>query len=322
LSSSDLSAVLPQSAAPTLSLLLTTRDGPRHAHRVADRWVYTDIRLEPLQSFAATPPQGLPSPRRPSRELSGREEPFYDGPGWIGGRLANVVCARLGSSYVVRVEGLPALLVGHGGCAVSAGGRVAAPADADALLEAVLGPGLILALALDGTFTLHAGAVAARDGAVLFLGESGAGKSTVARALAGLPGFEPIADDVLPGEVGVAGLTGLPHFPQLKLPESEQYGAARPARVRVRAILLLAGDEGAGDDVRIDRPAASDAVLALASSIVAARLFDAPLRVRSLDFCVAAVAAVPVHRLTFPKRLESLSAIADAVAAHLATLAD
>lgn len=284
--------------------------------------MFTDIEVDPLRGFSAIPPSGLEVPLPRARRPIGREEPVYRGPGWIGGRLANVACARLGSSYVVRVENLPPLLVERGGCAVAAEGRRASPADAGALVEAVLGPGLILALALDGTFTLHAGAVAGRDGAVLLLGESGAGKSTVAWALAGLPGFELIADDVLPAEAGVAGLTGLPHFPQLKLPESEQYGAARPARVRVRSILLLSGDEGAGDDVRIDRPAAADAVLALASSVVAARLFDAPLRVRSLDFCVAAAAAVPVHRLTFPKRLESLPAIADAVAAHLATLAD
>jgi len=97
-------------------------------------------------------------------------------------------------------------------------------ADRVVLEEVVLGPGIMIALALRGTFTLHASACAVGDRVVLFVGDSGAGKSTLAAHLGRAEdGFTRLVDDVLPIELGTgrAPIARI-DYPQLKLPPDEQ----------------------------------------------------------------------------------------------------
>ena len=96
--------------------------------------------------------------------------------------------------------------------------------DECALRLFVLGPGLAALLHQRGFFVLHASAVARNREAVLFLGASGAGKSTVAAAMHDR-GYEIVADDVVPVDVSSpTGLTICPGFPQVKLwPDSASF---------------------------------------------------------------------------------------------------
>ncbi len=290
--------------------------GPLQTYAIAGRTHVADAPLAPLAPFAVAMPADALFAWPAAPVALGGESPVYRGPAWVGGRFADVACARAGDGYVVRIAGLPALLVDRRGCRVMVEGG-AATAPSDALVEALLGPGLIVPLALAGAFTLHASAVARDSRAALLLGESGAGKSTVARAAASAPPFAPLADDVLPCEASAAGLTALPHYPQLKLAGALQYAASRPARVPVRAILVLAPD-AVGGAVAIERLGRREAFLALAAHTVAARLFDAALLERHAAFCAAATEAVAVHRLAFPRRPDALPAMVAAIAAHLA----
>ena len=91
------------------------------------------------------------------------------------------------------------------------------PGVEEALLRlVVLGPVLGVLLQQRGHLVLHASAVAIADGAVVFLGDKGWGKSTIAAALYSR-GYGIVADDVAAVDVG----TGCPivqaGFPQLKL---------------------------------------------------------------------------------------------------------
>jgi hypothetical protein len=230
--------------------------------------------------------------------------------------MAEVSCERAGETYVVRVEALPALHVTRVGCAVVP--RVGSEPVDGTLVEALLGPGLILALALDDVFTLHAGAVEVDGAAVLLLGESGAGKSTLARALGASPGCSMLADDVLPAIVAGGGMEALPHYPQLKLPAAQQYAAGRPERVPIRAIYELHGVEQEVRPTVVETVGRRDATVMLAGHTVAARLFDAPLLERHLAFCAAAAGSVPVRRLRFTRRLRHLSGIVAALRADVA----
>ena len=81
----------------------------------------------------------------------------------------------------------------------------------------MLGPVLLLALALQGRWGLHASAAAHGAGVFRFLGESGVGKSTLAAGLAG--GWQPLADDLLPIRLPPSGPRILPRYPQLKVAE-------------------------------------------------------------------------------------------------------
>jgi hypothetical protein len=126
----------------------------------------------------------------------------------------------------------------------------------------VCGPLLILALARRGVFCLHASAVLnAQGGAVLMLGRSGVGKSTLARA-----SRSPLVDDIAP----VAAIDGqlwlLPRFPQLKL---AQPFPTLPERVRVTQIWHMQTPD------HLDRRALSALELTpiILQHVVASRLF-------------------------------------------------
>ena len=79
-----------------------------------------------------------------------------------------------------------------------------------------LGPVLTVLLRQRGYFILHASAVAAADGAVLFLGDAGCGKSTTAAALHAR-GHALVADDVAVIRAEEGHPVIFPGFPQLKL---------------------------------------------------------------------------------------------------------
>ena len=87
----------------------------------------------------------------------------------------------------------------------------------------------------------------------------------------------------------------------------------------MRAIYELCGvkEPGALVGVTIEPVERRDAVILLAGHTVAARLFDAPLLERHLEFCAALAAAVPVRRLRFPQRLDALPEMIEAIAASV-----
>lgn len=75
---------------------------------------------------------------------------------------------------------------------------------------------LAVLLSLRGVLVLHASAVAGPDGALVFLGSSGWGKSTIAAALYSL-GYRLITDDVLPVADVDRSPVVFPGVPQLKI---------------------------------------------------------------------------------------------------------
>jgi hypothetical protein len=87
------------------------------------------------------------------------------------------------------------------------------PADHTSIL---LGSVLICALRLRGMLCLHAGVVAIDDGAVVILGEKGAGKSTCAAALA-QRGYPLVADDSAVLEEDGDQFAAQPGYPRLRL---------------------------------------------------------------------------------------------------------
>ncbi|HEX2254785.1 MAG TPA: hypothetical protein VHQ65_16080 [Thermoanaerobaculia bacterium] len=284
------------------------------------------------------------------------------GEGWVGGVLRQVACREVAGGYLVAVEGAGRFVVAADGGAVTWAGREPPPGAAagdaaapepsrrdggapasgspvSAVAAAVLGPVLALALALRGTFCLHASACLLAgssapsgpggDGAVhVFLGESGAGKSTLARELPRLPGgtWRRLADDVLPVRLAAAGLVALPRFPQLKLATGEQFARLARAENRpslpVTALHVLAGrwDPAAGPSaaaattpgvVPVEGRAAA---LAVAAHTVAARLFPPVLLERHLAFCSAVADGVPVDHLAVPPLPEHAAAVAATLA--------
>ena len=187
------------------------------------------------------------------------------------------------------------------------------------LVETALGPALVLALALQETWCLHAGAAVFAGRAIALAGDSGAGKSTLAAALGRRGGpWRRAADDLLPVAFAGGRPFALPRIPQARLSPDAQPGACLPERLPLAAIYLLAPAPPDAPTTVMPVPPRR-AALALVRHTFASCLFDAERRARHLTFCAELAAGVPVRTLVVPRRLDSLAAVGDAIEADLAT---
>ena len=203
----------------------------------------------------------------------------------------------------------------------------------------LLGPALGILLRQRGRLTLHASAVAVRGGAILFVGQSGAGKSTIAAALHAR-GCPLISDDIVSVDV-TDSATVFPGFPQLKLDARAAIAAsittARPggsngydarecltARhgfslepVPLKCIYVLAEDPD-GDSIEPLEP--SEALLELLRHTYGARSLQALDREAHFKQCAAAARLVAVQRFKRRMGLTKLMGLADAIEADLAKI--
>ena len=301
--------------------------------RMAGIWVEVDTVIDVLSSFVS-----VATDMRVARlpDVSPRSTPTWrsTGSGSLGSwDLAYSATFNPHSGYTIDLAPGLRLLVAADGQGVALDHPCAFALDDPAIAQSILGPGLLLALALQGSFAFHAGAAALGERAAVFLGDSGAGKSTLAADLdqRRADGWQRLADDVLPvAPAADGGLDAWPEFPQLKLAAEAQYvaGGSRPERVPVAAIYLLDAFSASTDApasasdiaaaVTISTVSPRDAMLALVAHTMAGRLFAPDLAARHFAFCAAVAAAVPLKRLRYPRRLEALDAVAQALAADLA----
>jgi len=240
-------------------------------------------------------------------------EPFVRrSTGWIADAWRDVAVWRHEHGLRLEIADVGAFAVAAEGIAVI--GPAATPVAADTLTEALLGAPLVLALALNDVWCLHASAVIASGRVVAFAGESGHGKSTLAAYLDGAPegAWGRVADDSLPVCAGPAGVLALPHFPQLKLPAEAQYPVDAPASVPLAAVYVIAPPNG-DESVSLRPLSQRQAMQALIRHTVAARAFDRPLLAAHLAFCERAAARIPVWRLAYSHRREALPEVREAI---------
>jgi hypothetical protein len=311
---------------------------PRYRYRLAGGQAVTlDHRFPALEPFRVDPPAAATAaPPVPWETLRAGQQ-LHAARGWLGGQWRRVRAVRSAAATLLDIAGFGEVAVLDGGGIVMAAETSAAAEELT--LEIAAGPALLLALARTGIFALHAGAFlpaglpaesSPHAGAIVLCGDSGTGKSTLAAA-AEQAGGQRLADDILPlaiplaGPLAIAGGSGVPaaapHFPQLKLAAGEQYGRGQPPLVPLAAIYLLASlpadDRNPGHQQawpQIERLTPRDALLALVSHTVAARLFDPPRHAALMDTLVQLTGQTPVLRLRFARRPSLLSALLRAIA--------
>jgi hypothetical protein len=300
--------------------------GPWQRYRVAGRSVALDCRPPALAPYRVDGPEparqsAVPEPVAAPAARAAEVE------GLLGGELQRVLVAHDGAGSWLEIPGVVALWVAADGTTLRVTPDPGASDDAR-LEESILGPGLILALARQGTYCLHASAVEVAGRAVAFVGDSGAGKSTLAALLDGHTdghgAWRRVADDILP----VASADGLvvarPDFPQLKLaaplllPDELAAGPRLPLAGVYELVAAPADPFANGADaVTVRTLPPNQAAITLLSHLVAARLFPETLRRRQLADLIAWIDHVPVRQLVYPHRPDIGPAVALAIAAEL-----
>jgi hypothetical protein len=229
--------------------------------------------------------------------------------GWVANAHRTVEIWSAPAGLLVRTQGGNDFVISPDGMSIERTGQVCAGLN-EADRQILLGPVLVLALALRGTWSLHASAAIYKGSLILFLGESGQGKSTLAAYLAKEAGWQLAADDILPVTLGTEYVMAWPRFPQLKLPVDAQPGPSLPEQLSISKVCVLS-DAGENEMPALERLPASQAVQAFLGHTAATRLFTPELLGRHLVFCSQAAERVPVYRLTYPHRWDALPIIKD-----------
>jgi hypothetical protein len=236
--------------------------------------------------------------------------------GWVGEQWRSVESRFAPSGVLIKVAGGSDFYISSGGREIACltrneSERQSSQSEITGLdREILLGPALVLALALRGTWCLHASAGVFKGHAIAFMGESGLGKSTLAAYLAaeGRPHWELVADDILPVTLVPEGVEAKPHFPQLKLPAGSQPGFHLPEDLPLDRICCLTPVDP-NDQPGLEQLPPNQAAQMLVSHTAAARLFDPALLSEHLAFCAQVAAQLPLYRLTYPHREGALPVV-------------
>ncbi len=287
--------------------------GKAHVYGIAGREVVCDWEIEALEPFrieGATTFPGVPDLdwRRPAEASV-----LYADRGWVGGRYAEVECHHSEDGFWIEVEAAGSFLVTADGRRIVGSGDGSQGAARS--VDTILGPCLCLALALNDVFSLHAaGLLTRRAGAIALAGLAGVGKSTLAAAFGERRGAGSgrLGDDILPLSYVGGAPCALPRFPQLKLPESEQWGSDSAGTAALAAV-VVAQTAAAGRPVRATRLSPRQAALAFIRHTVAGRLFDSELSRRHLDFVTRLAADVPAYELSVPRGLETVPEVLETI---------
>jgi len=150
--------------------------------------------------------------------------------------------------------------------------------------EIILGPPLLCIMALDNLFSFHAGAVNTQQGAALFIGESGRGKSTLSQEALGQD-WQRLGDDIMPTfMVGEGQRCCLqPRFPQLK-----------------RETQIL--DKG---------------IVPLSRHIASSRVFSPQLLAKKMAFISSIVNQVSIVDLSYRREINELETLRSEIVGHL-----
>ena len=156
---------------------------------------------------------------------------------------------------------------------------IIAPKKTDSII--LLGPALILNLALNNVFCFHASACILNDNVFIFLAESGTGKSTIARFIGESANAYRIADDIVPVKIINDQTTLLTNFPQLKLTTKQHYNG-QPINKKVHFMFIKKDTNAKVSLVELN---AIETLKNLISHSIATRLFNVHHLKNHLDFC-------------------------------------
>jgi hypothetical protein len=223
-------------------------------------------------------------------------------------------------------------------------GEPLAPDSVEAFRTFLLGPVLSFAFARQGIEALHATVVVTGSGAIAFLGDSGYGKSTLAASFLAA-GDSLLTDDLLVLRESGDGLLAFPGPGRIKLfpeiatsvlsdaidgPPMNPFTSKRIMRpvssqlcltpARLKAIYCLRDPMRTPKPKRIltRRLRARMAFMKILENCFNTRVTDAGRLARQFAFANSVVERVPIKSLSYPRQLESLPRIREAILAETA----
>ena len=278
-------------------------------YRVAGQIIVTDWPLDIGKPFLFTGFNPSDAVVLPEPTIITHGELLYDGIGWIGNADRHVVVRATESHSVIDIEGVGRFSVSDPGSTIQVLSKCSNLAGT-MLTEVVMGLPFISALARRDIWMLHGSAAFFQGKLAVFLGESGHGKSTLARFLGKQEGWTRVADDILPLALcygsDLEGICALPHYPQLKLSPAEQPANYLPECLAVDAIYAIAPPDDPISAVEICDLPPSKIIASLVGQGVAARIFDRKLLTRHFYFSHQIAATVPVRQLSYPRSFDVL----------------
>jgi hypothetical protein len=173
------------------------------------------------------------------------------------------------------------------------------------LTETILSPALMLTLANSGYFALHGSAIETPKGVLVFCGESGQGKSTLARELGRGPKISRVADDIVLW-TSVDGIPYLHTYPQLKLDYQDQPNFTEPKEIK--GIYRLNTEDSEASVSLLDL-LPSKQLLEVMRHTVAIRLYTNKMQKGLMKALPLALRSAPMQRLSYPKRMESIDQV-------------
>lgn len=184
-------------------------------------------------------------------------------------------------------------------------------------VELVTGPAMIIVMASLKTYCLHASAVATPVGNLVFIGESGVGKSTLAWQAG--EAWQQTADDIIPVlyEKGRSGVRLSADFPQLKLENAKAPGDVN-SEGNIDFILRIRPEPS--NTIEFRKLSKAEAMLQFVRHTVGAKLFDAPMMKRHTKFANYVVNKVVFIELSYPRDLLGLTDLREEILEYLKTI--
>lgn len=256
---------------------LTTKEkfkklGNDFCYKIADAVYCSSDLISELQSFSINKScaESQSLPLIPASKIS-YDKLIYDQRINVGECLYNLeVKSNKGNGYLLKADGDDYQI---------AKDSIIAPEKTDPII--LLGPALILNLAINNVFCFHASACVMGDKVFIFLAASGTGKSTIARFIGESANAYRIADDIVPVKIINDQTTLLTNFPQLKLTAKQQYNG-RPINKKVHFMFIK---KDTNSKVSFSKINAIETLKNLISHSIATRLFNAQHLKKHLDFC-------------------------------------
>ena len=289
-------------------------------YNVAGQMLVCQNTMQGLAAFTAGLAAGQPTDflsefAEPTVMTATNSELRYAGKAYFEKQFREVRFWRTGKCGQLDVDGVPACQIDFAEAHIHVLNDE--PLGVGLNLELITGPALVLLLTLHQTYCMHAGAVDTSVGRIGIIAESGAGKSTLSAHEGDR--WSQVTDDIMPVTVNDVSATVdvLPDFPQLKL---TNHLVADGPNSKKPLDYLLRVNPAPSDNISFEILPPKQAMLQVIRHTVAAKLFDSSVLQQHANFAKKVSALVPVIEVSYPRDLDQLDNLRDAIVEYLGGL--